>query len=179
MKRVKMSLFDLEVSPQTDGLDHIRVGLSGKTILGRMLSPVYHLPLTHRHCGNFASMEAYWQWIRSGMDHCHLKELHGERATLLGNRHLRVHHNEFRAAIIEGVTAQISQNKQLSDLLCLSKLPLIEYARLNGDTSYVLEHGHDWYYDAISVIRAQLLKSLPRIKTIRVPKHSAMESAYT
>lgn len=48
-----------------DGQDHICLSISGKTDLGRALSPDITLTFDHKLLGQFVSIQAFWTWVRS------------------------------------------------------------------------------------------------------------------
>lgn len=152
---MKLSSFDFRIDPTADGYDHIRIHPKAVTSLGRYLCHAAHTSFTHPKFGTFASMEAYWQWVRTGMRHDALRELHGHKAVKIGMRYLAVQNKNFHALIIEGLKAKIAQHSKIQDLLILSDIPIIQYNDELGNGDFMLDHNHDWYFDALHEIRKE------------------------
>lgn len=145
--------FDISVDPQTDGYDHIRIHPKASTSLGRCLCHSARTPFTHPLHGRFASMEAYWQWVRTGMKHDGLKAIYGHRAVGYGLRFPQVEQKNFRAIILEGLEAKIKEHAKIKELLVLSDIPFLQYTDLVGNGDYIVDHTHDWYLDGLHAIR--------------------------
>ena len=136
------------IDPQTDGVDHINVYSGGATALGRGLSNFAHLPFKHPKYGFFASVEAFWYYVSTGLKHEGLRRLYGAFAKKAGQKLERVEMDEsaFHQLICEAITCKIEQHPKLLQALLENTLPLRHY--------YVYGHGalskvrlkpeHDW-----------------------------------
>jgi hypothetical protein len=154
--------FDYHVCPTTDGYDHIRVHPKGATALGRLLCNGAHTPFTHPQMGTFASLEGYWQWIRTGGQYEIFRRLTGENAVGVGMRFNSVHRSDFHDRIIEGLVFKIEQNKRLTDLLTLSLSPFVRYNddAYRGDHQVI--HACSWFLDSLETYRAAKVLALER-----------------
>ena len=148
MKR-KPVLFD----PVNDGVDHINVYSKGQTELGRLLSNFPHTPFEHPSYGNFASMEAYYYWLASGMRHDWLKPLYGFKAKEIGRGCDKVYCEHFDQLLYEGLECKVGQNDHIRILLTDSVLPLAHYYVYGGKP---LDGGHSWLTDGLMDIRNRL-----------------------
>jgi hypothetical protein len=154
---MNLTAFDYDVNPATDGLDHIRVHPAGLTALGRAACNAARSRLIHPEFGQFASLEGYWHWLRSGRRHETLRSVSGHRAVGIGLRYDTVISTDFRERIIEGLRCKFVQNRRLSDLLVLSTIPFLRYTRDPDFDDYQLCHAQDWFFDALSVIRKEMI----------------------
>lgn len=150
---MKTAAFDIIIDPHTDGYDHIRIHPKAATNLGRCLCHSARTPFTHTQYGQFASMEAYWQWIRTGMQHDHLKAVHGERAIGYGLRYLNVPCTNFRELILGGLKAKVEDHPKIQELLVLSDAPFLQYTDPLGIGDYWVDHAHDWYMEGLESLR--------------------------
>lgn len=114
-------------TPATDGIDHINVYSNGNTELGRLLSNLAHTPFTHSIYGNFASVEGFWHWIGTGMQHDILRTLHGINALKKGRTYDKVYIDNFEEIIKSGIEAKINTYPLLKIGLITNKLPLAHY----------------------------------------------------
>ena len=150
---------DIAVDPNSDGYDHIRIHPKATTSLGRMLCHATRLPFVHEKYGGFASMEAYWQWVRSGMQHDSLRSKHGYSAFRAGLRYPTCQMTDFHLLIISGLYAQIHQHEKFKDLLILSDIPIIQYSSEYGETDFVRDRSHPWYFAALHQLRIELQRT--------------------
>lgn len=113
--------------PSLDGVQHINVWSRGVTQLGRNLSNFAHTPFTHPAYGPFESMEAYWYWIATGMQHDSLRGLWGIAAKRVGKVLERVPVENFEALICEGLYYKTIQTPTLCQQMVFSELPFYHY----------------------------------------------------
>lgn len=115
------------INPRNDGLDHINAWSKGETSMGRQLSNFAHTPFTHPRYGPFKSVEGFWYWVKTGMQHDHLRELWGYIAKKEGSKLPIVNCTEFEDIIREGLYSKITQTHLLSERLAGSTLPICHY----------------------------------------------------
>lgn len=146
-------------NPDSDGIDHINVYSKAKTQLGRNLSNFAHLPFNHPKHGFFASMEAYWYWVKTGMKHNNLRRLYGLSAKTAGIREdiVKIDSALFMDLICDGLRLKILQNTSLRDALKNSNLPLRHYYVYGTNPSVVREKKDDqWQMTCLEEIRQKL-----------------------
>ena len=144
-----------EISPDTDGINHINIYSKGKTELGRLLTNFAHTPFTYHPYGEFASVESFWYWAKSGMQHEDLRLLHGFKAKQQGKLKQRVECNGFNDLILEAIRCKLRQNRALRDILTNSNLPLEHYYAYGNKGDYKVIHlqQYQWIVDEIERIR--------------------------
>lgn len=113
--------------PKEDGLTHLNVWSKAQTELGRLLSNFAHTPFYHPKYGRFASMEAFFYWVSTGMVHDHLKDLYGYLAKKEGKKYPRVNVVKFDRLVSRAVVLKIIQTPELMLLLSECSLPLVHY----------------------------------------------------
>lgn len=149
--------------PAKDGIDHLNVYSKGKTQLGRDLSNFAHLAIEHPDHGFFASMEAYWYWISTGMMHDSLRRLYSASAKTAGQMlaPVKLDPEKFQALICDGLKLKIMQNRKLRDELKKSHLPLRHYFVYgNGQGQVIREKGtHRYQIDCIEAVRLALQRN--------------------
>lgn len=155
---MRLTSFDIKVSPETDGYDHIRIHPRAATCLGRALWHGARSAFEHPRHGSFQSMEAYWQWLRTGKQHDHLRNFHGERAFSVGVRHETVPCMNFRRQITEGLHHRITQSKRVVDLMLMGDVPFLQYNDDANVGDYLVIHRWDWYIKSLDSIRRSLHK---------------------
>ena len=156
------------VDPNDDGLTHINIYSRGKTQLGRWMSNFTHSPFTHPRYGQFASMEAYWYWISTGMQHDDLRRFYGATAKSVGIRHLpvKIDDETFKNHIRDALRLKIAQNKKLCEAMRQSTLPFRHYYVHDGNPPMVNEpKRHLWQMEALEEIRACLKNNEPLLMT--------------
>ena len=155
-----MEIFDYETlhkyTPDTDGIDHINIYSKGKTELGRLLTNFAHTPFTYHPYGEFASIEAFWYYAKTGWVNEHLKPLYGFKAKEEGKKCSVVHCPQFEELILEAIRCKLRQNKYLRELLTNSTLPLTHYYAYGTPHNWkvVYQPQHDWQIEEISRIRS-------------------------
>lgn len=120
---------------KTDGVDHIRVHLSGKTELGRKLSEFYIRPFTTLHHGEFNHLVGYSLWLKNGMEISQLRHLAPfECLKLIKNTSdSNVWNNDFYKHYADGVKESIKSDAELYHFFIESDLPFIAYRDVPGD----------------------------------------------
>lgn len=145
-----------EISPLTDGINHINVYSKGNTLLGRLLSNFAHTPFSLVGHGEFASVEGYWYWLSTGDDK--LRELHGVEAKMYG-RKVRgkdwPKDDEFKWNVLHAIKEKILQHQSIQELLKGNTLPLKHYYVQQGAVVYPSE-GCQWILDHIEEIKRGL-----------------------
>lgn len=122
----------LQLDPLNDGVDHINVYSNGRTELGRQLSNLAHMPFVHPRYGKFASVEGFWHWVSTGMEHDILRSLHGLEALRKGRTYPMVMIDNFEEIIKSGIEAKINSYPLLKMGLITKKLPLAHYFVFKG-----------------------------------------------
>lgn len=133
----------IAIEVRNDGQDHIRISARGKTLLGRLLHSEAMMTFRHPRYGNFASMEAYWAFIRCNEAHPEFRQLSGPRARKATIQGDRVTRRDFRTAICEGLDCLVQQNPQLQMLLAANKLPFVRYEVEDGEA--LIEEQQAWF----------------------------------
>ena len=145
--------------PQYDGVDHINVYSRGRTPLGQELSNLAHQSLQHPKYGFFASVEALWYWLGTGMQHDHLRRLYSHSAKSAGIRltGVPVDQTFFNDTIKDGLRLKVVQNPKLCEALKKSTLPLRHYY-VYGTNPFVIHERkkHHWQMECLEDIRNQL-----------------------
>lgn len=150
--------------PNEDGLNHINCYSRGKTQLGRELSNFSHVPFKHPDFGFFASLEAYWYWIKTGCKHDKLRRLYGSTAKSAGIRLLPVMIDDavFKSMVCDGIKLKIMQNSKLRDAVRKSVLPFRHYYVANAGGKIVNEPPkHRWQMECLEEIRERLKNNEP------------------
>lgn len=150
------------ITPDTDGINHINVYSKGRTQLGRLLSNFAHTPfVADPQDGEFASVEAYWYWLKTGCKWDELKPLYGYNAKAIGKTFPRVEmaefdgKNVFDELIKEAIRCKLRQNHDLRRLLKDSTLPLEHYYAYGseGNWKVIPLPQYQWMIDEISRCR--------------------------
>ena len=150
-----------EISPLTDGINHINVYSKGITIFGQRLSNFAQTPFVLPEHGSFQSIEGYWYWLSTKDDK--LRELHGYEAKTYG-REIRgadwPKDEDFKRCILEAIRAKIDQNKYLQHyfryMAAVGPLPFKHYYVQAGAVVYPKE-GCQWILDEFDSIQQQYL----------------------
>lgn len=143
------------LSPDTDGLTHINIYSKGKTELGRLLTNFAHTPFVYSPYGEFASVEAFWYYAKTGFQHKQLMCLHGFRAKEEGKKHKSVPCENFNELVLESIRCKLRQNRHILFMLTESILPLEHYYAYGTTGSWKPVHQpqHQWIVDEIERIR--------------------------
>jgi hypothetical protein len=105
------------IDPLDDGVTTINIWTKGKTHLGRQLSNLSNLSMTHPHYGRFACLEGYWFWLSTGKEHNILRDLTGFEARKVGKELKQVRYDDFQKEFKEGMYWRLVQHPELSGLL--------------------------------------------------------------
>lgn len=137
------------ISPEEDGVTHVNIYSKSRTRLGRLLSNLAYAPFYHPKQGRFSSMEAYFYWLSTGMQHDYLKDLYGYKAKQEGKKHAVVKHPKFQENLRVAVKLKLIQNKEIIELLSENTLPFKHYY-VYGDTHVVdRTESIQWMIEAI------------------------------
>lgn len=145
-------------SPDTDGVDHIRLSEDGKTVLGRALYIGAHRPIADPEYGHFNSVIAFWVWFDGGR-HDALRNIHHGamlRSSLSGVSDTPGNRQE----VIKVLKRSILTDLPLKELLARSDLPFAAYEAINFKSRqepavYPIED-RLWYVAGLEQIRAEL-----------------------
>lgn len=141
-----------------DGIDFINVYSKGSTELGRWLSNFAHSPFECEH-GEFASVEAYWYWLRCEDDA--LRSLHGYRAKSEGKKRKRViERDDFEALIKKAIDLKLKSDRALIIEFAKSELPLCHFYEYSGKRT---DAGYEWIVSHLEM-RRSLLKDWLKTK---------------
>lgn len=117
----------MEPNPNEDGDKHLNIYSRGKTHLGRWLSNFTHSPFTHPEYGKFESMEGFWYWASTGMNHHNLKSVWGFKAKQVGREYPKVKNDKFRGMIKSALRCKLTQHPDELERFLGNKLPLEHY----------------------------------------------------
>lgn len=141
-------------TPETDGINHINVYSKGATQLGRDLSNFAPIGFEHPQYGHFASMEAFYHWVKTGMSCDELRPLFGYWAKQAAKDLPIVPHDNFESIISEGLRCKVLQNHWLAESLGSSTLPLVHYYNYGG--RIVVPKGQDYQMRVLTELREEL-----------------------
>jgi len=148
--------------PLEDGITHINIYSKSKDPLGNWLSNFTHTPFEHPAYGRFESMEGYWYWCATGMNHHMLKQAWGFKAKEMGKEYKRVRHPDFQKMIKQGIRLKINQHPEWKNRFRASMLPFKHYYVFGDprhDRSVVIEpKGSQWLVTYFEELRAQMKK---------------------
>ncbi|QVD49404.1 hypothetical protein LUCX_334 [Xanthomonas phage vB_XciM_LucasX] len=150
--------------PAKDGIDHINCYSKAQTALGQQLSNFSHVPFDHPEFGFFASLEAYWYWLKTGMQHNSLRRLYGATAKSAGIRQLEVRMDveEFHRLFSDGIRLRIAQNPKLRAAVRQSTLPFRHYYVYGTNPPVVRDQTRMyWQMEVMEEVRATLKRDEP------------------
>jgi hypothetical protein len=134
----------------TDGVDHINVAATGRTMLGIMLHVGAYSPIVHPEFGYFVSVAGFWGWLGSGRVHDVFRHLYGESAFRALLTYQRAPLGDGVDLIKNALWLKVEQNQTLRHLIRLNRLPLVCYNDVLDDLPI---HPDDpWRYDAPAVL---------------------------
>lgn len=157
-------LLDAQPHPEMDGVDHINVYSKGRTVLGQELSNFAHVAINHPQYGFFASMEAYWYWVSTGMQHNSLRRLYGATAKTAGIRlnPVPIDESQFVNLMQDGLRLKVAQNPKLRLAVKKSTLPFRHYFVYGNNPPVVREpRKHMWQMQCLEKIRTTLKEGRP------------------
>lgn len=135
----------LEVTPLTEGINHVNIYSKSSTELGRGLSHFSSYGITNHH-GQFASLEAYWYWLATGKRFFELAKLTGYAAKKAGRSHPVVPSDNFQQEFLAAIRLRFKQNPKLWSLFKTNELPLTHYYYFGEPDNAKIIHStkHDW-----------------------------------
>jgi hypothetical protein len=145
---------NFQIVPENDGVDHINVYSKGLTQLGRDLSNFAPIGFTHPKYGNFASMEAFYQWVKTGMVCEEIRPLFGYWAKMAAKELPVAFPDNFESIISEGLRYKVMQNEFLAEALKKSTLPLVHYYNYGG--RIVVPKGQEYQMRVLTELRDEL-----------------------
>lgn len=168
---MKITLRGIEIDPADDGTSHINVWSKGKTELGRLLTNFAYTSFRHPEHGTFASVEAYWYWLKTGMQHNSLRRLYDFSAKSSGRKFpvVAMDPEEFHRQIKVALRCKAEQNSHVGQQLRDSELPLVHYFLYNG-TVVVSNDIHDWQMEYWEELRAEFKAAAIKVAEAEVKK---------
>jgi hypothetical protein len=140
-----------------DGISHLNVWSKARTELGQLASNFALTPFTHPEYGRFASVEALWYWLATGLQHNELRRLYGASAKTAGKRLPRVEMDseKFQHTIKEAIRLKFEQTPGLKKLLIESTLPFEHYYVYGPDSDVIRDQRprHGWQTDYLEHLR--------------------------
>ena len=128
-----MTVSETDLDVRNDGKDHVRIGMAGRTLIGRLLANEALTPFRHPRYGHFSSMEAYWAFVKSGMSNPDLRALSGDRAVRETHAVPKISTRLFRKLICEGLEIKVETHLQLRTLLAYNELDFVRYEVIDGE----------------------------------------------
>jgi hypothetical protein len=147
-----------------DGISHINIKNTGRTLLGRTLALETKHPFRHPEFGEFKSLEAFWYYIKSGCQNTEVRNVSGG-----AGRHLVTPGNSpegianFQNIITDGMYHWLTafHRDDLSEVL-FNRLPLDMYYIFRGKSGAATVQRpsfYRWYIprltETIELIRLQ------------------------
>jgi len=147
---------DMKSLVELDGVTHINVYSHGKTELGRLLSNFAHTPFHHPTFGWFESMEGYWYWLGTGMQHDDLRRYWGYEAKRIGKMYERATFPNFEELIEEGLYYKLLWHPEIQELIVNSTLPFYHYYTYGGGAKIIMPSNTEWLLDCLEELRFNL-----------------------
>ena len=152
-------MYEYEIERRNDGVDHIRIDSQGRTLLGRLLANEARTPFTLSMAQPletyFASLEAYWAWLRSGRCHGEFRQLYGPTAKRATEHSLRVECPNFRSLVSQALLAKIQQTPRLAIMLSTNDLPLVRYSFAPDGSLFTIET-QPWFMTRLQQIAKEI-----------------------
>ena len=161
---------------EDDGISHLNIWSKARTELGQAASNFALTPFTHPDYGGFASIEALWYWLATGMQHSELRRLYGVSAKTAGKRLPRVEMDseKFQSIIKEAIRLKFEQTPGLKKLLTESLLPFEHYFVYGHDNDVIRDQRprHGWQTDYLEHLRDtwRVEAGLPKLNHVVVPE---------
>ena len=115
------------LNPEEDGITHINTYTKGKTRLGRLLTNLADIPVTHPKYGMFRCAEGLWYYMRTGCKYENLRALTGFDAKKLGVTLEVVWMDDFEEQFKIALRNKIQSHPELHELFINSTLPFEHY----------------------------------------------------
>ena len=157
---------------EMDGVVFINVDVNGRTELGRFLSTFPKTPFKHPHYDNFASMEAFWNWLCSGPPGARddsLRPLSMQPAKSAGRKSSWTKVENFYGEIVFATYVKIKSNSDMVGKMIESKLPFVMFYK-GGDKDAPM----DLRIPRITPNRRWLLRGIEDIRE-HLKKHDVFE----
>lgn len=157
MQRTSTNPFEL--TPSSDGVVYINIYSSGKTELGRALSPFSEFDIEHPEYGWFASVEAFYYWRKTGMKWDNLRPLYGVRAKQMGRRYETVHCDNFKEEIVYANQLKLDRHPYIRRLMKMNTLPFVHYyAYGSGEKATIVDKTSDYQHviDYLNLVASEL-----------------------
>jgi hypothetical protein len=117
-----------------DGVKFINIYDFGNSELGRMLSPITHMPFVHPVYGSFQTLQGFWEWIKSEERPDAIRYVSGKQAVHIGRGLTKIYLANFQELIVQANFCRIDQNERLRKEFLLSSLPFEMYYIRNPGT---------------------------------------------
>lgn len=145
-----------KIDPTEDGTKHINCWTKGRTPLGKELSNLAFRPFKHPEHGTFASVEAFWYWLGTGMKHDNLRPLHSHSAKSAGSGLLKVAIDPavFQKEICTAIRCKIEQHEDLKREFVKSNLPFMHYF-VYGRDAVRSKDEHLWQMEFLETLRKE------------------------
>lgn len=117
-----------------DGVKYINIYDFGEKELGRMLSPVTHMPFVHPAYGSFQNLQGFWEWIKSEERPDAIRYVSGKQAVHIGRGLTKIYLPNFEELIMQANFCRIDQNEKLRKEFLLSSLPFEMFYIRNPDS---------------------------------------------
>lgn len=116
------------LDPAFDGVTHCNVlHMKAATRLGRLLSNLADVPLTHPTHGRFRTAEGLWYYLKTGCIDEDLRSMTGFEAKKYGQALKVVWLADFKEQFMLGVENKIESHDELKRLFVASTLPFVHY----------------------------------------------------
>lgn len=150
--------------PKNDGIDHINIYTRGKTRLGRLITNLSDVPVTHPTYGRFRTAEGLWFYLKSGKAHEELRAMSGFEVKRYARGLVNVWNKEFQAEFKQGLKQKILDHSELRDLFVESTLPFTHYyvyesKRPDVEPKVVVPKDSVWMIEYIEALREELKAS--------------------
>lgn len=143
-----------EIDSKLDGEEHINIYTKGKTRLGRLLTNLSELPVTHPVYGTFRCAEGLWYYLKTGCKHENLRALSGFEAKKYGRTLEVVWNKHMQEDFWIAAKSKVMNDQELFGLFVSSDLPF-EHYYLYG-TKVVRENSTGWLVEKYEELREQL-----------------------
>lgn len=156
-KKAKDNPINQQFIQSEDGTTHINVNSGAKTELGSLLSTFAKVKFVHPVYGPFASVEAFWHWIRDEERDDTIRALSGYKAKIYGRRKKRFKIiPNFQQEVILAFYFKIVQNQQLYDLFVASELPFKCYYIFGETKLEIVPNSATWVCSGLEFLRKHI-----------------------
>lgn len=124
-----------QLDPRLDGIKFINIYTKAATRLGRLLTNLADIPLTHPKYGTFRTAEGLWYYLKTGMCHESLRALTGFDAKKYGTTLKNVWNDNFQEEFKEGLRNKLENHAELMALFLESELPFEHFYYYESKTA--------------------------------------------